>query len=84
MQKDKYGNTLMHYAAEDNLMKVVEFLLELKCNFDCTYINGKTFLERAVIRGDEENAIKLLKRGSNPNKKMNIAILQCLMQLKRT
>ncbi|PSN32605.1 hypothetical protein C0J52_26220 [Blattella germanica] len=81
---DKYGNTLMHYAAEDNLMKVVEFLLELKCNFDCTYINGKTFLERAVIRGDEENAIKLLKRGSNPNKKMNIAILQCLMQLKRT
>ncbi|PSN30806.1 hypothetical protein C0J52_26673 [Blattella germanica] len=64
---DKYGNTLMHYAAEDNLMKVVEFLLELKCNFDCTYIEGEIPLLKEIRRENEVIAIKLLKLGANPN-----------------
>ncbi|PSN51182.1 hypothetical protein C0J52_06044 [Blattella germanica] len=65
--KDKYGNTPMHYAAEKELMKVVEYLLELKCDFDCTNTEGETPLLKAIKRRDEEMAIKLLNLGANPN-----------------
>ncbi|PSN29663.1 hypothetical protein C0J52_28092 [Blattella germanica] len=60
----KYGNTPMHYA---NLMKVVECLLEFECDIDCTNTEGETPLLKAIKRGNEEIAIKLLKLGSNPN-----------------
>ncbi|PSN32604.1 hypothetical protein C0J52_26221 [Blattella germanica] len=67
--KNDYGNTAMHYAVGKNLMRVVECLLELKCDFECTTKNGETPLLQAVERGNVEIAIKLLKHGANPNAK---------------
>ncbi|PSN41466.1 hypothetical protein C0J52_26370 [Blattella germanica] len=52
--KDKYGNTPMHYAADNNLLKVVECLLELDCDIDCTNTEGDTPLLKAMTRGNEE------------------------------
>ncbi|PSN40934.1 hypothetical protein C0J52_16263 [Blattella germanica] len=94
--KDKYGNSPMHYAAEYNLMKVVECLLELDCDIDCTNTNGETPLINVIKEGNEEIAIKLLKHIPNPNAKdeygrtpMHYAaeknlmkVVECLLELK--
>ncbi|PSN51165.1 hypothetical protein C0J52_06081, partial [Blattella germanica] len=67
--KDGYGNTPMHYAAVMNLVKVVDCLLELKCDIDSTNRGGETPLLKAIERENEEIAITLLKHGANPNAK---------------
>ncbi|PSN51181.1 hypothetical protein C0J52_06045 [Blattella germanica] len=67
--QDKYGNSVMHFAAEENLAITVDLLLSLECDFDNFNKDGETPLLKAVKRRNEQIAIKLLEHGPNPNLK---------------
>ena len=63
---DAYGYTTLHYAAQQNHVRVVRFLLEKGCPPDANGC-GATPLHRAAYSGSLESCELLLKAGANPN-----------------
>ena len=63
---DAYGYTTLHYAAQQNHVRIVKFLLEKGCPPDANGC-GATPLHRAAYSGSLESCELLLKAGANPN-----------------
>ena len=63
---DAYGYTALHYAAQHNHSKIVEFLLFKGCLPD-TNTCGATALHRAAYSGSVESCELLLKAGADVN-----------------
>ncbi|PSN45791.1 hypothetical protein C0J52_10757 [Blattella germanica] len=64
---DKFGNSVIHYAAKGNLPHLLELILKPNCSIDMTNNEGVTPLMGAALEGNEQVAIVLLKHGANPH-----------------
>lgn len=63
---DAYGYTALHYAAQQNHVKIVEFLISRGCPPDANSC-GATPLHRAAYSGSLESCELLLTAGADPN-----------------
>lgn len=63
---DAYGYTALHYAAQQNHVKIVEFLLSKGCPPDANSC-GATPLHRAAYSGCLKSCELLLEAGADPN-----------------
>jgi hypothetical protein len=63
---DPYGYTALHYAAQQNHVRIVEFLISKGCPPDANSC-GATPLHRAAYSGSLESCELLLKAGADPN-----------------
>ena len=66
---DNAGNTPLHFAALPGYVKIVEYLLEQKCDVDPKNTDGETPLIDAVENGHVEVVKLLLDRGANPRQR---------------
>lgn len=63
---DAYGYTALHYAAQQNHLKIVIYLLSKGCPPDASSC-GATPLHRAAYTGSVESCKLLLEAGADPN-----------------
>lgn len=63
---DPYGYTALHYAAQQNHVKIVEFLISRGCPPDANSC-GATPLHRAAYSGSLHSCELLLEAGADPN-----------------
>jgi ankyrin repeat protein len=63
---DAYGYTALHYAAQQNHIKIVIYLLSKGCPPDASSC-GATPLHRAAYTGSVESCKLLLEAGADPN-----------------
>jgi ankyrin repeat protein len=69
---DSFGNTLLHYAIEKEMIELVKLSISLGCDIDFTERHDKdTPLHYAYLQKNEEIIDYLIKHGAN-NKKLNI------------
>ena len=66
---DNAGNTPLHFAALPGYIKIVEFLLEQKCEVDPKNTDGETPLIDAVENGHVQVVKLLLNHGANPRQR---------------
>ncbi len=67
VDKDKYGNTALHYAAYKNKTEIVKLLLSKGANVNAVSINKETPLHLACFYGNKEVIELLLAAGANVN-----------------
>ena len=73
----KLGETPLHQAADNGLLKIAELLLENHANPNIQQNDGNTALHLAIIKGDMKLAKLLISYGSNPNiQNQTVYILQ--------
>lgn len=94
--RDSRGHTALHFAAEKNHHKVVEWLIDKGANKDAKTNSGHTPLCLAVINAAITSAGSLLSREADPNIKTNQGVpplhfaiddfemLQLLLSTRRT
>lgn len=70
-ERDKHGKTPFIYAAQNNYLNVLEFLLEEGANINVIDIYGNNALSLAIGCGSFETAKYLLKLGISANSTFN-------------
>ncbi|EAY20762.1 hypothetical protein TVAG_391460 [Trichomonas vaginalis G3] len=68
-EKDEYGKTALHYAAENNSKETAEFLISHGADINEENNDGKTALHCAAENNSEETAEFLISHGANINEK---------------
>lgn len=71
-QRDRYGNTVLHYAASGrNLFILRSALSDEGCDVNAKNSKGETPLHIAFKHGRPENVVELVKNHANPEEKDN-------------
>ena len=62
------GFTLLHYAAKENRVEVIEYLVSSGCDINAADDNKQTPLHKSVMFGHTESVKLLIDKGANVNK----------------
>ena len=65
--KYQFGFTLLHYAAKENRLEVIEYLVSSGCDINAVDDDGQTPLHKSAMLGHTESVILLIDKGANVN-----------------
>ena len=66
-QKHELGFTLLHYAAKENRLEVIEYLVSSGCDINAIDDDKQTALHKSAIYGHTESVKLLIDKGANVN-----------------
>ena len=65
--KYQFGFTLLHYAAKENRLEVIEYLVSSGCDINAVDDDGQTPLHKSAMLGHTESVKLLTDKGANVN-----------------
>ena len=65
--KYQFGFTLLHYAAKENRLEVIEYLVSSGCDINAVDDNGQAPLHKSAMFGHTESVKLLIDKGANVN-----------------
>ena len=65
--KYQFGFTLLHYAAKENRLEVIEYLVSNGCDINAVDDEGQTPLHKSTAFGQAESVKLLIDKGANVN-----------------
>ena len=66
-RKYQFGFTLLHYAAKENRLEVIEYLVSSGCDINAVDDEGQTPLHKSTMFGHTESVKLLIGKGANVN-----------------
>ena len=63
----QFGFTLLHYAAKENRVEVIEYLVTSGCDINAVDDDGQTPLHKSAMFGQRQSAELLINKGANVN-----------------
>ena len=69
--KYQFGFTLLHYAAKENRLEVIEYLVSSGCDINAVDDEGQTPLHKSTMFGHAESVKLLIDKGANVNQTDN-------------
>ena len=65
--KYQFGFTLLHYAAKENRLEIIEYLVSNGCDINAVDDEGQTALHKSTVFGHTESVKLLIDKGANVN-----------------
>ena len=66
--KYQFGFTLLHYAAKENRVEVIEYLVTSGCDINAVDDDGQTPLHKSAMFGHQQSVQLLIDKGADVNK----------------